>query len=145
MNTWLISKHPVLGILPDFQMCRNWGKLSKCTFHPHVSTVDRYIWKDVFEISWDSVFDRRNNEIDNILLLLDIIVKLNSIHSGHYICFYVMCTYPIIVTHAFSERIMYDRVEQSYKYQGEEGFTVGKTGSHGCNAVNLSSREGPLI
>lgn len=56
-----------------------------------------------------------------------------------------MCTYPIIVTQAFSERIMYDRVEQSYKYQGEEGFTVGKTGSHGCNAVNLPSIEGPLI
>lgn len=62
----------------------------------------------MFEISWDFVFDRRNNEIDNILLLLVIIVKINSIHGGHYICFYVMCTYPIIVTHAFSECIMYE-------------------------------------
>lgn len=105
MNTWLISKHPVLGILPDFQICSNWEKLSKYTFHPHVSAIDRYILKDVFEISWYFVFDRRNNEVDNILLLLVIVVKLNSINGGHYICFYIMCIYPIIVTYAFSEHI----------------------------------------
>lgn len=98
-------KHPVLVILPDFQMCSNWEKLSKYTFQPHVSAVDRYILEDVFEISWDLVFDRRNNEVENILFLLVIIVKLNSIHGGHYIWFYVMCTYPIIVTYAFSEHI----------------------------------------